>query len=64
MGLNPSSQKFRMEKFGFPANRWKIANEEAKRVLIAHAKLRGMMPCSELIGQNHPISDSSTCWGK
>lgn len=39
-----------MDRFGFPTPIWDTAKKEAKQAMVARAKLRGMMPYSELIG--------------
>jgi hypothetical protein len=44
-----------MPKFGFSDAEWLSAKDEAKRLLVERAKLRGMMPYSELVAQIHSI---------
>lgn len=38
-----------MEKFGFSETVWNAAKAEAKATLVERAKLRGMMPYSDLV---------------
>lgn len=38
-----------MNTFGFPATTWSNAKAEARAALVARARLRGMMPYSELV---------------
>ena len=44
-----------MNKFGYPDALWAKAKDEAKHVMIERAKLRGMIPYSDLVGQIHAI---------
>ncbi len=44
-----------MAKFGFSNEEWNAAKKEIKKVLIARAKLRGMIPYSELVNHIHSI---------
>lgn len=45
-----------METFGFSEAAWNAAKHEAKDSLVARAKLRGMMPYSDLARAIHSIS--------
>ncbi|SRR5258708_6206138 len=38
-----------METHGFSETEWAAAKAEAKSILVAHAKMRGMIPYSELV---------------
>lgn len=38
-------------KYGFSENDWNQARNEIKQILIARARLRGMIPYSELVAQ-------------
>jgi len=38
-----------IKKFGFTNQEWSAAKQEARQVLIERAKVRGMMPYSELV---------------
>jgi len=38
-----------MTKYGFDDSAWESAKNEAKEILIARAKLRGMIPYSDLV---------------
>jgi molybdopterin synthase catalytic subunit len=38
-------------KYGFPESQWNRAREEMKRILIERARVRGMIPYSELVAQ-------------
>jgi hypothetical protein len=35
--------------YGFPSADWKAAKKEAKAIMVARAKVRGMIPYSELV---------------
>ncbi len=48
--------KAKMSKYGYPEAQWTAAKEEAKKILIERAKLRGMIPYSELVSRIHTIS--------
>jgi hypothetical protein len=37
------------DKFGFPLKAWNKAKDEAKNALMERARVRGMMPYSELV---------------
>lgn len=39
------------DKYGFPELQWERAKEEMKQLLIDRAKVRGMIPYSELVQQ-------------
>ena len=45
-----------MPKSGFDDAVWESAKAEAKRILIARARLRGTIHYSELVSKIHPIS--------
>jgi hypothetical protein len=38
-------------QFGFPAAQWAAAKAEAKNAMVTRAKVRGMIPYSELVAQ-------------
>ena len=44
-----------METFGFSETVWQSAKAEAKAALVARAKVRGMLPYSELIRSIHSV---------
>ena len=44
------------DKFGFSIENWESAKLEAKQALIERARVRGMMPYSELVHRIHAIS--------
>jgi len=44
-----------MTTYGFTQQQWDAAKEEVKRVLIERAKVRGMIPYSELVTQIRAI---------
>jgi molybdopterin synthase catalytic subunit len=43
-------------KFGFPQSKWDAAKTEAKDILTARAKLRGMIPYSDLAASIESVS--------
>lgn len=45
-----------MDKFGFSEAAWQSAKSEAKAVLVARARVRGMLPYSELVRSIHSVS--------
>ncbi len=45
-----------METFGFSEAAWNAAKAEAKSALVERAKVRGMMPYSDLVRAIHSIS--------
>jgi hypothetical protein len=45
-----------METFGFSTGAWMAAKSEAKAALVARAKLRGMMPYSELVREIRAVT--------
>ncbi|MEP7285091.1 MAG: hypothetical protein ABI947_04905 [Chloroflexota bacterium] len=45
-----------MNKFGYSESQWTLAKNEAKQVLIERAKVRGMIPYSELVQHIHAIA--------
>jgi len=45
-----------METFGFSEAAWNAAKAEAKAALVERAKVRGMMPYSDLVRSIHSIS--------
>jgi len=45
-----------METFGFSEAAWTAAKAEAKAALVERAKVRGMMPYSDLVRAIHSIS--------
>jgi hypothetical protein len=42
-------------KYGFKAEDWEIAKEEMRQILVERAKLRGMIPYSELVSMIETI---------
>lgn len=44
-----------MNEFGFSPARWAAAKAEAKDAMVARAKMRGMIPYSELVSNIHAI---------
>ncbi|MEK9148773.1 MAG: hypothetical protein AAB267_01860 [Candidatus Desantisbacteria bacterium] len=44
-----------MSKFGFSQAEWDTAKEEVKQILRERAKVRGMIPYSELVTKIHAI---------
>ncbi len=44
-----------MAKYGFPEAQWEAAKAEVKAVLVERAKLRGMIPYSDLVKQIRSI---------
>jgi molybdopterin synthase catalytic subunit len=45
-----------MNTFGFPEAAWQSAKREAKAALVARARVRGMLPYSDLVRSIHSIS--------
>jgi hypothetical protein len=45
-----------MDTFGFSEVAWQSAKTEAKAALVARAKVRGMLPYSELVRSIHSIA--------
>lgn len=45
-----------MTKYGFDYSAWELAKEEVKSLLIERAKLRGMIPYSDLVRQIKSIN--------
>jgi len=43
-------------KYEYPIDKWNEAKEEMKQILIRRAKVRGMIPYSELAGKINAIS--------
>ncbi len=48
-----------MEKYGYSIENWNYAKEEVKTILTDRARLRGMMPYSELVDQITSIQISA-----
>ncbi len=44
-----------MAKYGFPEAQWEVAKAEVTAVLVERAKLRGMIPYSDLVEQIRSI---------
>jgi hypothetical protein len=44
-----------MDTFGFPAATWTSAKQEARTALVERAKVRGMIPYSDLVNEIHAI---------
>jgi hypothetical protein len=45
-----------METYGFPKAQWDAAKAEGKAILVARAKVRGMIPYSDFVAQLKTIS--------